>query len=228
MRTSVVNMGGPVGGACVAAGYSDGTIRIFRLASGEMERKLRPHGTPVTALQYSAHGHVILSAGKNGLVAVSNPETGDTCKQFGLEGDELWLAASSDRRVSVWAADWPKIKCDLLDWLTFPAPAYNGEAETPPPSLAAFCPTDPGLVVYSSYAVEKEVCFYSLARKRSLSSGSPDRCGLQSGRFQNFLPHSDGLQACRFSPSGGLLFSLAHDEVYLWQAKGLQQPMNHT
>jgi len=48
------------------------------------------------------------------------------CEPFGLEGDELWLAASSDRRVSVWAADWPKIKCDLLDWLTFPAPAYSG------------------------------------------------------------------------------------------------------
>lgn len=36
----------------------------------------------------------------------------------------MWLAASADRRVSVWAADWLKDKCDLLDWLTFPAPAY--------------------------------------------------------------------------------------------------------
>ena len=36
----------------------------------------------------------------------------------------MWLAASADRRVSVWAADWLKEKCDLLDWLTFPAPAY--------------------------------------------------------------------------------------------------------
>jgi len=44
--------------------------------------------------------------------------------------------------------------------------SVHQEAETPPPSLAAFCPTDPGLVVYTGYAVEKEVCFYSLARKR--------------------------------------------------------------
>ncbi|KAK0151285.1 WD repeat-containing protein 90 [Merluccius polli] len=255
----------PGAGVCVAAGYSDGTLRIFRLASGEMERKLQPHRAPVTAIQYSAHGHVILSAGKNGLVVVSNPENGNTVcvlndhkgalvtslqcvakqyKQFGLEGNELWLAASSDRRVSVWAADWPKIKCDLLDWLTFPAPAYNGEGEGPPPSLAAFCPTDPGLVVYTGYAVEKEISFYSLARKQvvrkialphwatcfSLSPKDPlIAVGLKervlkliqssSGQFQDFLPHSDSLQACRFSPSGGFLFSLAYNEIYLWEVK---------
>ncbi len=52
----------------------------------------------------------------------SNPQ----CKNFGLEGNEMWLAASADRRVSVWVADWWKDKCDLLDWLTFPAPAYFG------------------------------------------------------------------------------------------------------
>lgn len=42
---------------------------------------------------------------------------------FTAEGKEMWLAASADRRVSVWAADWLDDKCGLLDWLTFPAPA---------------------------------------------------------------------------------------------------------
>lgn len=81
---------------CVAAGYSDGTLRIFRLASSEMEMKLQPHHVTVTAIQYSAYGelsppsqcfesvnqffresifanagHVILSAGKDGMVVVS-------------------------------------------------------------------------------------------------------------------------------------------------------------
>lgn len=42
---------------------------------------------------------------------------------FTAEGNEMWLAASADRRVSVWAADWLDDKCSLLDWLTFPAPA---------------------------------------------------------------------------------------------------------
>lgn len=36
----------------------------------------------------------------------------------------LWLATSADRRVSVWSADWTKDFCELVDWLTFPAPAF--------------------------------------------------------------------------------------------------------
>ncbi|CAK6964162.1 WD repeat-containing protein 90 [Scomber scombrus] len=252
--------------ACVAAGYSDGTLRIFRLSSSEMEMKLHPHRVAVTAVQYSADGHVILSAGKNGLVAVSSPVNGATirvirdhkgapittiqcvneqCKNFGLEGNEMWLAASADRRVSVWAADWLKEKCDLLDWLTFPAPAYF-EDDTPPPTLAAFCPSDPGLVVYTGYGVEKELSFYSLAKKQiikkiallhwatcfSISSksqliavGSKERVlkliKSASGRFQDFLQHSDSLQTCHFSPSGTLLFTVAYNEILLWEVQGL-------
>ncbi|XP_039991620.1 WD repeat-containing protein 90 isoform X3 [Xiphias gladius] len=252
--------------ACVAAGYSDGTLRIFRLASSEMEMKLHPHHVAVTAIQYSANGHVILSGGKNGLVAVSSPVNGATirvirdhkgapittiqcvneeCKNFGLEGNEMWLAASADRRVSVWAVNWLKDKCDLLDWLTFPAPAYFGD-DSPPPSLAAFCPADPGLMVYTGYGVEKELSFYSLTKKQiikkialphwvtcfGLSSksqliavGSKERVlklvKSSSGRYQDFLRHSDSLQTCHFSPSGTLLFTVAYNEILLWEVQGL-------
>ncbi|XP_041733420.1 WD repeat-containing protein 90 [Coregonus clupeaformis] len=255
------------GGACVVGGYSDGTLRIFHLASSEMELKLHPHPVAITAIQYSANGQVILSAGRDGLMAVSNPVTGVTVriisdhkgapittiqcvkkqyKEFGLEGNEMWLAASTDRRVSVWAADWMKDKCELLDWLTFPAPANPEESDSLPPSLAAFSPIDPGLVVYTGYGVERELSFYSLAKKRvikkialshwamcfSLSSkgrliavGSKERVlkliKSSSGRFQDFLHHSDSLQTCRFSPSGKLLFTVAYNEILLWEVHGL-------
>lgn len=36
---------------------------------------------------------------------------------------EQWLAASHDRRVSVWLADWGERHCQLMDWLTFPGPS---------------------------------------------------------------------------------------------------------
>ncbi|KAM9716313.1 WD repeat-containing protein 90 [Menidia menidia] len=249
----------------LAAGYSDGTLRIFRLASTEMEMKLHPHHVAVTALQYSANGRAILSAGNNGLVAVSSLLDGATlriikdhkgatittvqcvneqCKKFGLEGNELWLAASADRRVSVWAADWSKKKCDLLDWMSFPAPAFFA-GDSPPPSLAAFLPTDHSLVVYTGYGVEKELSFYSLAKQQiikkialphwasciSLSSngqliavGSKERVlkliTSTNGKFQDFLQHSDSLQTCHFSPSGSLLFSVAYNEILLWEVRG--------
>uniref|UniRef100_A0A3B4ZIF7 WD repeat domain 90 n=1 Tax=Stegastes partitus TaxID=144197 RepID=A0A3B4ZIF7_9TELE len=240
---------------CVAAGYSDGTLRIFRLASTEMELRLHPHQVAVTAIQYSANGHVILSSGRNGLVAVSSPVNGATirvirdhkgamittiqcCKNFGLEGNEMWLAASVDRRVSVWAADWLRDKCDLLDWLTFPAPTYFA-GDSLPPSLAAFCPADYSLVVYTGYGVEKELCYYSLTKKQvticcppsSLLSSKSELVAVgsnervlkliqsTSGRFQDFLQHSDSLQTCHFSPSGTLLFSVAYNEILLWEVK---------
>lgn len=50
---------------CVAAGYSDGTLRIFRLASSEMEMKLHPHRVVVTAIQYSANGERACKAKKH-------------------------------------------------------------------------------------------------------------------------------------------------------------------
>lgn len=40
-----------------------------------------------------------------------------------MDGRELWLVASGDRRVSVWSSDWSKTSCQLVDWLTFPGPA---------------------------------------------------------------------------------------------------------
>ncbi|XP_055006516.1 WD repeat-containing protein 90 [Boleophthalmus pectinirostris] len=250
---------------CLAAGYSDGTVRVFRLASSEMEIKLRPHHVEVTAIQYSAKGHVILSAGKNGLVVVSSPESGVTLRvirdhkgatittiqsihkqgrEFGLEGTEMWLAASGDRRVSVWVCDWKRDKCELLDWLTFPAPVFTGDG-SPPPSLAAFCPSDPSLVVYTGYGVEKELSFYSLTKKQMMKkiamphwatcfSISPKSCHIavgskdcvmkliepSSGRFQDYV-HGDSLQKCHFSPSGALLFTVAFNEILLWEVHSL-------
>ncbi|CAB1312292.1 unnamed protein product, partial [Coregonus sp. 'balchen'] len=210
------------GGACVVGGYSDGTLRIFHLASSEMELKLHPHPVAITAIQYSANGQVILSAGRDGLMAVSSPY-----KEFGLEGNEMWLAASADRRVSVWAADWMKDKCELLDWLTFPAPANPEESDSLPPSLAAFSPIDPGLVVYTGYGVERELSFYSLAKKRVIKKIALSHWAMcfslsSKGRLiADFLHHSDSLQTCRFSPSGKLLFTVAYNEILLWEVHGL-------
>ncbi|XP_050954268.1 WD repeat-containing protein 90 [Labeo rohita] len=179
----------PGGRACVAGGYSDGTVRIFSLDSAEMELKLQPQPASVCALQYSHYGHVLLSGGCDGLLTVSSPVTGVTVrtirdhkgapittvqctskqyKEFGLDGNELWLAVSADRRVSIWAADWTKDKCELLDWLTFPAPSPPEDVLALPPSLAAFSPSERGTVVYTGYAVEKEIIFYCLYKKQVL------------------------------------------------------------
>ena len=42
-----------------AAGYSDGTIRLFDLGKVEMIMKMQPHAASVTAISFSAHGKII-------------------------------------------------------------------------------------------------------------------------------------------------------------------------
>nr|XP_030140775.3 WD repeat-containing protein 90 isoform X6 [Taeniopygia guttata] len=171
----------------VVAGYSDGTVRVFSVSRTEMELKMHPHAAALTAVTYSTDGEMILSGGKDGVVAVSSPRTGMTIhvladhkgspitvlqctrKQYhdlGVEGGELWLATSSDRRVSVWASDWLQDKCELLDWLSFPAPAGPEGLDSLPPSLAAFCPWEHGVLVYVGFGLQKEALFYSLRKKQ--------------------------------------------------------------
>ncbi|XP_051789984.1 WD repeat-containing protein 90 isoform X2 [Erpetoichthys calabaricus] len=251
----------------IAAGYSDGTLRFFSIRTMEMEMKLHPHQDEITAIQFSVDGQVVLSGGKNGLMAVNSHQTGMTIRlitdhrgaavtsiqcarkgynEFGLEGSEVWLASSSDRRVSIWVADWQKGKCELLDWLSFPAPSTEKESDWLPPSLAVFSPSEPGVLLYVGYGMEKEITFYSLHEKQIIKSialthwstclsicpkGNLVSVGCQerllklinptNGRFQDFICHSDSLHICRFSPSGKQLFTSAYNEILLWDAQGL-------
>lgn len=42
----------------VVAGYSDGTIRVFSISRTEMELKMHPHATALTAIAYSTDGEI--------------------------------------------------------------------------------------------------------------------------------------------------------------------------
>lgn len=250
----------------VVAGYSDGTIRVFSISRTEMELKMHPHATALTAIAYSTDGEMILSGGKDGMVAVSSPRTGMTVRiladhkgsaitvlqcmrkqyhDFGVEGGELWLATSSDRRVSVWASDWLKDKCELLDWLSFPAPASPEGLGSLPPSLAAFCPWEHGTLVYVGFGMQKEALFYSLRKKqvvekislpyfatslslspaaRFMAVGFSERLlRLQrcpAGLPQDYAGHDDAVHLCRFAPAGRRLLTASHSAVLVWELLG--------
>uniref|UniRef100_A0A4W3JY68 WD repeat domain 90 n=1 Tax=Callorhinchus milii TaxID=7868 RepID=A0A4W3JY68_CALMI len=245
----------------LVAGYSDGTIRLFNVLKTEMELKIHPHPVAVSAIAYSMDGEVILSGDKDGLVAISSPRTGLTVRvisdhrgspittiQCTLKkvGCEMWLSVSSDRRVSVWAADWLKDQCELIDWLTFPAPVDPGACDRSnvPPSLAAFSPSQSGEVVYVGYGVEPEIIFYSLHVKQIIRTmtlshwatclsispkghliavGSNERLlrliEYPSGNFQDLPGHSDTVQFSRFTPSGKYFLSTSYNEVFIWEVQ---------
>ncbi|XP_022092508.1 WD repeat-containing protein 90-like isoform X1 [Acanthaster planci] len=260
----------------VVAGYSDGTVRIFDLDLVEMVLKMQPHGVAVTVISFSSDGHVVLSGGTDGIIAVSSPTTGMTMRVIndhrgapitdmhvtsnqdvelglGLRSPHLWLAASADRRVSVWSSDWPKDLCEMVDWLSFPAPAFAPDGtvirkgdiaqyQLLPPSLARFSPTDHDIIIYTGYGMQKQVQFYSIAQKKVVRTtalthwastldvspgghliavGTAERLiklvDYHESSFQDFVAHNDAVQLVRFTPSGKLAFTVAHNQILVWE-----------
>ncbi|XP_037588185.1 WD repeat-containing protein 90 [Cebus imitator] len=247
----------------LAAGYGDGSLRIFSVSRTAMELKMHPHTAALTAVAFSTDGQTVLSGDKDGLVAVSRPCTGMTfrvlsdhqgapistidvthkeCGDLGVEGTDLWLVASGDQRVSVWASDWLQNHCELVDWLSFPTPAATETQGQLPPSLAAFCPWDGALLMYVGPGVYKEVIIYNLCEKQvvekiplpffamSLSLSLSTRllaigfaeCMLRlvdcaTGTTQDFAGHDNAVHLCRFTPSARLLFTAARNEILVWE-----------
>lgn len=185
----------------LVAGYSDGTVRVFDLNAVKMILKMHPHAAAVTAVTFTSDGRMILSGGDDGLVAVSSAVTGMTVRVISdhkgaaiscldvtviqdlddpdVSSPQLWLATSVDRRVSIWSADWSKDFCEMIDWLTFPAPPFApdgtkvkvGETDAYkmlPPSIAKFSSEEPDVIVYTGYGMQKQLQFHSLAEKQIL------------------------------------------------------------
>uniref|UniRef100_A0A8C9KDE4 WDR90 4th beta-propeller domain-containing protein n=1 Tax=Panthera tigris altaica TaxID=74533 RepID=A0A8C9KDE4_PANTA len=202
----------------VAAGYSDGTLRVFSVSQIAMELKMRPHRAALTAIAFSADGQTILSGDKDGLVAVSRPRTGMT---FHVLSDHRGAPISAIQSTN------KEVRC------------------RPPPCLAAFCPWDGALLACAGLGMHPEVVFYSLHRKQvveriplpffavslSLSPGAhlmavgfAERMlrlvDCESGAMQDFAGHDDLVQLCRFAPSARLLFSVAHSEILVWEVSG--------
>ncbi|XP_048238655.1 WD repeat-containing protein 90-like isoform X1 [Haliotis rufescens] len=182
----------------IVAGYSDGTVRMYDVNKVEMVLKMHPHAVTVTAISFSSDGRMIISGGSDGLIAVSSPTTGMTVRvitdhngtpitnidvtfkqdqDVGITAPLLWLATSADRRVSVWSADWSKDFCELVDWMTFPAPAFapdgsiidkedKAQFSLLPPSIARFSPEETDLIVYTGYGMHKHLQFYSLSQRK--------------------------------------------------------------
>uniref|UniRef100_A0A8C6VNU7 WD repeat domain 90 n=1 Tax=Naja naja TaxID=35670 RepID=A0A8C6VNU7_NAJNA len=236
----------------IVAGYSDGTIRLFSISRTEMELKMHPHSVAVRALGYSADGReqtTMLSWPTGMTIRVltdhrPSPLTLSSYTELGTEGSDLWLASSSDRRVSVWISDWLKDKCEIIDWLSFPAPQTDPTPQghhpgNPlPPSLAAFCPWDKSTIAYVGFGLQKEILFYSLQQKQVIEkiplpsffrlASSPFLCHAErmlrlidcaTKTSEDYAGYNDTVCLCRFAPSGKRLFTASYNEILVWEVQ---------
>uniref|UniRef100_A0A2K5P106 WD repeat domain 90 n=1 Tax=Cercocebus atys TaxID=9531 RepID=A0A2K5P106_CERAT len=202
----------------LAAGYGDGSLRIFSVSRTAMELKMRPHPVALTTVTFSTDGQTVLSGDKDGLVAVSHSRTGMT---FRVLSDHQGAPIST---------------------ICVTRKETQGHL---PPSLAAFCPWDGALLMYVGPGVDKEVIIYDLSQKQvvekiplpffamslSLSPGTRllalgfAECMLRlvdyaTGTAQDFAGHNNAVHLCRFTPSARLLFTAACNEILVWEVSG--------
>lgn len=89
----------------IAAGYSDGSIQIWDVASGEAERLDSPHTAPVDTIVWSADGRRLAVGGDNGRITVWEVSTGSIL----LNADHNAEGQAWEIRVLEWYADDTKL-----------------------------------------------------------------------------------------------------------------------
>ncbi|CAK8679863.1 unnamed protein product [Clavelina lepadiformis] len=195
----------------LSAGYKDGTVRVFDVDKLVLKLKFQPHTASVTALEFAASNETLLSGAKDGTVAATSMATGVTMRVLkdhrgapinniacSLRNDHpaaltmhtsasndgcarLCLLCGGDRRVSVWDTEWKHDVCNMIDWLTFPAPCFAPDgSQLPknhrkyishlPPSVCYFHPTNPDMLIYCGYGMTKSLQHYSLTNRKVVKS----------------------------------------------------------
>nr|XP_039271031.1 WD repeat-containing protein 90-like [Styela clava] len=209
----------PPANKMLAAGYGDGTLRVFDVDKLILMLKLQPHSTKVTAIAFSSDNCTLLSGSHSGRIAITSLSTGvtlrvlddhlgspitqltvstrqdhpasisahltekDSRRDGSFSTSSVWLATAANRRVSVWVSCWNSDQCDMVDWLTFPAPCFapdgteisrndKSSVSLLPPSCCIFHPSNPDLLVYTGYGMEKFVQLYSLAKRKVVKTFS--------------------------------------------------------
>jgi len=99
-------------GRLVAAGYQDGAIRVYDLASGEIAKSLHRHKLPVTAVAFSPDGRLLATGSEDKTACVWDIATGNllhhlmahesVISQLIFARDGYRLLTCDDRQVFIW------------------------------------------------------------------------------------------------------------------------------
>ena len=82
-------------GKRVVCGYSDGTVCILGVASGQIEKELRGHQSSINSVAFSNNGRYIASTSNDKTKRIWNAETGDCIHTLQVEKDDIWQAVIS-------------------------------------------------------------------------------------------------------------------------------------
>jgi WD40 repeat protein len=98
---------------CGAAGFADGSLRLWDLTEGKPATPPFWHGEPIRQIAYSADGRLLASAGPSGRIRVWDAGTGQALSgdffavgplvDLAFRDDAAWLHAWTEGRVQRWS-----------------------------------------------------------------------------------------------------------------------------
>jgi len=194
----------------VAAGHSDGTVRVWNLETGECDVTLTGHKSAVTALRFNRGGLLLASGGQDtnivvwdvvgesGLYKLQGHRDQVTDLAF-LEGSNKLVSTSKDSLVKVWDLE-TRHACQTIV-------GYKGEVWSvdvdPSESRVVVGSSDPEVRMYAVQEPEDGTGL----RTRPAEGGTEEEPGVEVLQpMGSFKKSATGRCACvRFSPDGRLI-----------------------
>jgi hypothetical protein len=246
----------------ILVGYSDGYIRLFDIEKKNLIAKLKPFNHEITFLSYCKNTSFVLVGSKQGHIAVVDLSVVKTTKiiddhrgapitsldniykpELGLT---YWLAASKNKKLSIWCCNLNEDLYQMIDMLSFPS-TINEDSSLNIPTLAQFVSNidknnkEKDLIAYVGYGLKKQILFYDFNKKEVIRSMDlsewPDCMAISpnlsiiafgtnsrllqikdfnQSNFQDYMQHSDSVGSVCFSNDGRKLFSTSYNEIFIW------------
>jgi WD40 repeat protein len=215
----------------VAAGLTDGTIKIIKVADGKEAKSLAGHKGAVTGLAFAAKGDILYSGSADKTVQVWAMPAGTVKSKLdhdapiaglALSKDDLQLAVAGDKSVKVWNTADGKLAA------AFATPAESrGIAFAPDKTRLAHAGADKLARIYESdgrlvesFAHDGPVQAVAMLDAKRLVAAAADKTArLWTSALVWQKPHAGPARRAVFTPKGDQVISGGDDKVIrVWNA----------
>ncbi len=229
-------------GTTVASGSTDGTVKLWHAATGQLKSTLKGHTSQLISVAYSPDGKTLASVGHDRTVKLWDMATGElkttlkghsqrvNCVAFSPDGKSL-ASGSTDRGVKLWDVATGELKSTLKG----PAGSISSVVFSPDGKVLAYISKD--TLNLWELATRKLKPRLTGADRVAFVAFSPDGetlalgfglrvklCDVATGALKRTLTgHSSGVLSVAFSPDGNTLASASADlTVKLWDLAVLE------
>jgi WD40 repeat protein len=191
-------------GKTLAAGYSDGAVELWSVATGRLERSMRGHEGWVQSVTFSPDGQTLASTGRDATIRVWDVASGKQKNILRGHTNRVWSLACSPDGVTL-ASGGSDGSIRLWDW-TAPRKPTTLSMDAATIRCAAFSPDDSWLVL-------------GLTDTNNPNGNLIWWDAVSGEQRDSVLAHVEGVTSLTFSPDGLRLATGGADQaVRLWDA----------